>query len=267
MVQLWGIGDHHRRLHLPECYSLNLYRSDDLEWLEVHAPKLRSLNLQACYSCEHVCLFPKEGPEVSVNYVNANIGTKSLKHLAQHPHVGTENMHGSNDDDDDIGGMLGDYRPPNMAGMNMAGMTGGAMAELFGNMMGNPGVGPGMGGDYPGDSDEEEDDDESEGAAPDVQDAYLIQLFAMMQQAGSIPPGLSIGCDTLTRACATGIGLAHTRRSVHIWPLLLSFPKRFSLESLFDLKHHQSCLQATDLMVQQMRKTRRRRTMKKRRRK
>ena len=112
MLQLWGIGDHHQRLHLPECGSLNLYRSDDLEWLEVHAPKLMSLNLQACYSCEHVRLFPKEGPPVSVNFVNANIGRKSLKHLAQHPRVGMENMHGNNDEDDDIGGMLGTTLPP-----------------------------------------------------------------------------------------------------------------------------------------------------------
>ena len=49
-LQLWGVGDSQQRLHLPEYVSFNLYRSDDLEWIEVHAPKLMSFNLQACYS-------------------------------------------------------------------------------------------------------------------------------------------------------------------------------------------------------------------------
>lgn len=182
MLQLWGIGDSQKRLYLPECVSFNLYRSDDLDWIEVHAPKLMSLNLQACYSCEHVRLFPKEGPPVGVDFVNANIGTKSLKHLAKHPRVGLENMHGSNDDDD-MGGMFGDYPPPIMAGM-----MGGAMAELFGNIMGGPG---GVGG-HPDDSDEEGSEPDG-GAASDLNDAYMMQMFAMLQQAGyGGMPGLSM---------------------------------------------------------------------------
>lgn len=105
-----------------------------------------------------------------------------LKHLAKHPHVGLENMHASNEDDD-MGGMLGDYPPPNMANM-----MGGAMAELSGNIM----SGPGMGGGHPGDSDKEESDHD-EGGAPDLNDAYMMQKLTMLQQAGyEGMPGQSI---------------------------------------------------------------------------
>ena len=86
-------------------------------------------------------------------------------------------MHDSNDN---MGGMLGEYPPPNMANM-----MGGAMAELFGNIMGDPG----MAGGHPGDLDEE-DSDHDKGAAPDVND---VQIFAMLQQAGyGGMPGQSI---------------------------------------------------------------------------
>lgn len=182
LLQLWGIGDSQQRLYLPECTSLGLYRSDDLEWLEVDAPNLLSLNLQACYSCEHVRLFPKEGPPVEVNFVNANIGQKSLKHLARHPRVGLERMHGV-DDEEDIGGMLGDYPTPNMAGM-----MGGPMAELFGNMP----WGQHGGHNENTDSDEEEEH-EGEWEGPEIDGVAMMQMLAMLQQAGYAgPPGLSL---------------------------------------------------------------------------
>ena len=70
--------------------------------------------------------------------------------------------------------------------MDGAGMMGGAMAEVFANIMGNPG----MGGGYPGNYDEEEEgSDHEEGAAPGLDNAQLMQMLAMMQQAayGAVP--------------------------------------------------------------------------------
>ena len=149
-MQLWGLGESRHVLHLPECTGLSLYRADDLDWIEVHAPKLHRLNLQACYSCEHVRLYPEDGPAVDNNLVNANIGSSSMYHLQQHPRVGRQCMQVS--EDEDFGAMLGDYPAPNMEAM-----MGGAIAELFANIMGAPGA---HGGDH--DANDEDYDEEAE---------------------------------------------------------------------------------------------------------
>lgn len=110
---------------------------------------------------------------MDVNFVNANIGTKSLKHLARHPRVGLERMHGSTDDED-IGAMLGDYPAPNMAGM-----MGGAGAQLFENL---PWGVQGGYDEHSGSDEDEEEGEEWEG--PDLNGAHMMQMLAMLQQAG-----------------------------------------------------------------------------------
>ena len=132
-LQLWGIGGSKQKLHLPECTALALYRSDDLDYLEVWAPKLTNLNLQACYGLDHLRLHPEEGSTVSVNLVNANIDRISLRHLQQHPGVDAESL--SHDEDYENEGdinMFGDYPGPNMP---MVGA--GAYGDMLGQMMGN----------------------------------------------------------------------------------------------------------------------------------
>ena len=61
--KLWGLGTskkHTHRLVLPKCEELDLYRSDDLTYLKIWAPKLQSLNLQACYSLEEVTILDRK---------------------------------------------------------------------------------------------------------------------------------------------------------------------------------------------------------------
>lgn len=52
--KLWGLGHTRRgkihKVKLPNCLDMNLYRSDDLERLELNAPMLSSLNLQVSVS-------------------------------------------------------------------------------------------------------------------------------------------------------------------------------------------------------------------------
>ena len=56
--KVWGLGVGRRKhahfLVLPSCETLSLYRSDDLDHLILYAPRLKELNLQACYSIESV---------------------------------------------------------------------------------------------------------------------------------------------------------------------------------------------------------------------
>jgi len=55
--KLWGLGVTGIRpitLVLPKCETLDFYRSDDLDRLKIWAPKLSSLNFQACYSISSV---------------------------------------------------------------------------------------------------------------------------------------------------------------------------------------------------------------------
>ncbi|KAJ3057216.1 hypothetical protein HK097_010576 [Rhizophlyctis rosea] len=63
--KLWGLGNTSRSqlkhtLVLPACTSLDFHRSDDLEHLQIYAPKLRSLNLQACFSIRSVQILDRK---------------------------------------------------------------------------------------------------------------------------------------------------------------------------------------------------------------
>jgi hypothetical protein len=50
--KMWGLSSGFVLASLPNCTSLCLYRSDDLQQLMIYAPKLEELNLQACYGLE-----------------------------------------------------------------------------------------------------------------------------------------------------------------------------------------------------------------------
>ena len=57
-----GIGITKKDAHvlvLPNCDTLELYRSDDLTYLKIWAPKLESLSLQACYSIQEVTILDR----------------------------------------------------------------------------------------------------------------------------------------------------------------------------------------------------------------
>jgi len=71
--KLWGLHVPKSKTHvlvLPKCDTLNLYRSDDLNFMKIWAPKLENLNLQACYSITEVNILDRKpngypGPEYS----------------------------------------------------------------------------------------------------------------------------------------------------------------------------------------------------------
>ncbi|KAI9020428.1 hypothetical protein DFJ74DRAFT_673095 [Hyaloraphidium curvatum] len=89
--KLWGLGVGSRsrghRLALPSLEELDLYRSDDLGFLEIWAPRLRKLNLQACYGIErvdvlgappegyadYVKLAPQKASRYIVNFINTSV--------------------------------------------------------------------------------------------------------------------------------------------------------------------------------------------------
>ena len=54
--KLWGLSGTKSSLVLPSCEHLKFYRSDDLGYLKIWAPKLERLNLQACYSIKEVTI-------------------------------------------------------------------------------------------------------------------------------------------------------------------------------------------------------------------
>jgi len=61
--KFWGLGGPKSKTHvlvLPNCESLDLYRSDDLSYLKIWAPKLEELNLQACYSITEVTMLDRK---------------------------------------------------------------------------------------------------------------------------------------------------------------------------------------------------------------
>lgn len=58
---------------LPACTILDLYRSDDLESLDLYAPRLQSLNLQACYCLERVRLHPHGFNHIKVPILHRSI--------------------------------------------------------------------------------------------------------------------------------------------------------------------------------------------------
>jgi len=71
--KLWGLHVPKSKTHvlvLPNCETLDLYRSDDLDYIKIWAPKLEDLNLQACYSITEVQILDRKpkgyaGPEYS----------------------------------------------------------------------------------------------------------------------------------------------------------------------------------------------------------
>lgn len=87
--KLWGLSGTTHKLRVPEAETLDFYRSDDLEGLELWAPKLTMLGLRACYALDHVRLMadpPGQKPSgLTVNMINANINRESKRHLKQHP--------------------------------------------------------------------------------------------------------------------------------------------------------------------------------------
>ena len=134
---------------------MSLYRADDADWLDIHAPNLVNLNLQACYGLKHVRLFPNEGMNVQVNLVNANIDNASLRHLHQHPRVGPDSIEINYEDDDMMGGglpnmadLLGDHPGPDPQMMQML-----MMMQQFAGGIPHAGMV----------DDDEEGDEESEG--------------------------------------------------------------------------------------------------------
>jgi len=105
--KFWGIDEISQTLHLPECTSNELDRSDDLNHLELWAPKLSSLTLQTCYDMEHLRILPKDGAPIKVNLLGTQLDKKSLQHLEQHPRVGPSNI--KYEDDPMIAEMLEDH--------------------------------------------------------------------------------------------------------------------------------------------------------------
>merc|ERR1719186_470871 len=73
--KLWGLHVPRRktnRLVLPNCNKLELHRSDDLNYLDIWAPKLEDLNLRACFSLDEVNILDRKpngygGPQYSFN--------------------------------------------------------------------------------------------------------------------------------------------------------------------------------------------------------
>ena len=97
-----------------ELKDLQLYRSDDLQRLQVWAPKLHRFNVRSGYILRHVRLLEgvpfefmeknklfvdyshigkeddvdvKDQAKVDLNIINANIDDKSRRHLENHPRV------------------------------------------------------------------------------------------------------------------------------------------------------------------------------------
>ncbi len=130
-----------------------------MDYLEVWAPKLLSLNLQACYGLDHVRLQPKEGTPVCVNlqHAIANIDRSSHWHLQQHLRVGHEGLRLDEEDEDEDVADMGDYAAPNMVG-------GGGDGNMIGNLM----------GDLPN----------------HPPNAMLMQMLAILQQAGMQGAGM-----------------------------------------------------------------------------
>jgi hypothetical protein len=72
-----------------ELTSIDLHRSDSLEWLTLWAPNLRSLGLQACYGLDHIAFLETHpfaarlpsghaGPLLQVSTLNSNLGPRSV---------------------------------------------------------------------------------------------------------------------------------------------------------------------------------------------
>ena len=100
-----------------------------------------------------------------MNLLNANIDKQSLQHLTNHERVGPALLSMNDEDEDgDMGDMIGDFPGPHMGGMQH--MMGNMMAQLFQNVAGGPPAGM---------------NDPFDRLPPDV-------IAAMLQQAGIIKP-------------------------------------------------------------------------------
>ncbi|CAK0787847.1 hypothetical protein CVIRNUC_011069 [Coccomyxa viridis] len=92
--KLWGLGLHNSSMHklsLPMCAVLTLCRLDELSEIEIEAPKLDRLDLEAC-CLDHVRLAAGPGPQVKVIIGGACIDAASEDHLTEHPRVGRHNL-------------------------------------------------------------------------------------------------------------------------------------------------------------------------------
>lgn len=101
-----------------------------------------------------------------MNIVHANINKQSLRHLTQHERVGPALLSRDEDEDGDMGDMIGDYPGAHMG--PMGDVMGNMMAQLFQNIVGGGPVDPAGVGPF-------------KGLPPDV-------VAAMLQQAGIIVP-------------------------------------------------------------------------------
>lgn len=123
-------------LHLPNCTYIELYHADDLDWLEIHAPKLCNLNLGSCYTLKHLRLHPQEGSPCTV-YLVDEVGQQPLQHLQQHPRVGSEcicfqNEIDGDDDAERFNEVHGGYPAPHMGGTDEL-----MVANLFQTVVGH----------------------------------------------------------------------------------------------------------------------------------
>jgi len=101
--KLWGLGDSlgKKTVYLPNCKDLNLWRSDDISSLKIYAPRLKSLNLRACYSMTKLWFgkrgkkdhatwnvkSPEKPTSFTVNVVHSGIRGECRKYLKSHPRV------------------------------------------------------------------------------------------------------------------------------------------------------------------------------------
>lgn len=91
--KLWGLPtyDHCRphRLELPSCTHFVLIRSDDLDHMSLSAPRLRLLNLRACYNAQTVGLdaSPRIASKFRLVAVNASRCLPTTA-VTQHPRCG-----------------------------------------------------------------------------------------------------------------------------------------------------------------------------------
>ena len=93
--KLWS-NDELRFTASPELRTISIHRSDSLMSLQFWAPKLTTLNLQACYSLDSINLVPlnppgfvppRRPPALEVNIMNANISPRAMRTLESIPNV------------------------------------------------------------------------------------------------------------------------------------------------------------------------------------
>jgi len=100
--KLWGLSSCREiLLVMPKLTLLDLYRSDDLPRLQLWAPKLRDLDLRACFSCPGVSIlknlprgykeeeynFEGEESKMTVNIINTSLNKNALLMMDRVAHV------------------------------------------------------------------------------------------------------------------------------------------------------------------------------------